>query len=89
VNRKLRQRLEDSGRAHRVRCQFDLDRRFYRTRLALAGAIGVVVPGAALLLGGGAAFLAAAFLFLPVCAAFAYQAYRMLRLEQPVIAIGR
>jgi TPR repeat protein len=89
VNRKLRQRLEDSGRTHKVRCQFDLDKKFYQTRLALAVVVGAGATAAALILGGIAAFLLAAVLLLPLCAVVAYHFYRMLQMEQPVIAIGR
>jgi len=89
VNRKLRQRLEDSRRTHKVRCQFDLDKKLYRARLVLSGVVGVVGVAAAFILGGIVALLLTAVVLLPFCAVVAYRSYRMLQMEQPVIAVGR
>lgn len=89
MNRKLRQRLEESARVHRVRCQFDLDTKFYKVRLALSAAVAAVLVGVAALFGANPLVLLPVLLMLVACGAFAHHAYRMLRLEQPVIAIGK
>ena len=89
MNRKLRKRLEDCGRDHRVRCQFDLDKRFYMYRLALSSVAAVCAAVAALFFGEKAFFLFPVILLLPVCVGFAYHSYKMLGMQQPVIAIGR
>jgi hypothetical protein len=81
--------LEESARAHHVRCRFDLDRTFYKVRLVLSAAIAALLLGAAAFIAGTPSMLLPAIVMLAACGAAGYRAYRMLHLEQPVIAIGK
>jgi TPR repeat protein len=89
VNRKLRERLANSGRDHRVRCRFDLDKRLYKQRLILASSAFAGMALAAAFVGRWGVFLVPLLLAMSICLALSVHSYRMLRARQPVIAIGR
>lgn len=89
MNRKLRERLANSGRDHKVRCRFDLDKRLYRIRMFLSLGAAVCMAAAAVAVSRWGYLLAPFLLALPACLFLSYHAYRMLQTRQPVIAIGR
>jgi TPR repeat protein len=89
VSPKLREELPDGGRDRPVRCQFDLDRRLYLQRLILAAATAACCAGVGLFLTLPGVVAALILLMAPACIGLAYQAYRMRRIAQPVVAIGR
>lgn len=72
-----------------VRCQFDLDRGLYLQRLMLSSATAISAAAVGLLTALPGPIAALMLLAVPACAGLAYQAYRMRRMHQPVVAIGR
>jgi len=89
VNRKLRERLANSGRDHKVRCQFDLDKRLYKQRLVLSLTVAACMVIAAVAVSGWGLLLAPFLVASSVSLLLGYHSYRMLQTLQPVIAIGR
>lgn len=89
MNRKLRERLASNGHDHKVRCRFDLDKRLYRQRLLLASAAALTAFVLPPVFGGWGGYLVPFFVVGGICAAIGVYAYRMLHMQQPVIAIGR
>lgn len=89
MNPDLRQKLANGARDHHVRCRFALDRRLYLLRLILSSLAAVWLAVAGLSLTLPVAFSAPMLLAVPVCVGLAYHSYRMCKLRQPAIAIGR
>jgi len=89
VNRKLRERLANSGRDHKVRCRFDLDKRLYRQRMFLSLGAALCLAITAVVVSTWGYLLAPFLIAFITCLLIGYQSYLRLRMGQPVIAIGR
>jgi TPR repeat protein len=89
VNPKLREQLAHNGRPHRVRCRFNLDRRLYKQRLLLSAAAIAGMVLTAMLVGRWSVFLLPLVVSILICLVLSFYSYRMLKVRQPVIAIGR
>ena len=89
MNPKLREQLAHNGRPHRVRCRFNLDRRLYKQRLLLSAAAIAGMILTAMLVGRWSVFLLPLVVSILICLVLSFYSYRMLKVRQPVIAIGR
>ena len=88
VNTKLRKRLAGAGNAKRIRCRFDLDTRFYGTRLSLC--FGLALFSLVAIIFMDLPFLAILPLvgFIGLACWGTYIAHQRLQLRQPIIAVG-
>ncbi len=89
MNTKLRKRLAGAANSKRIRCRFDLDTRFYGTRLSLC--FGLALLSMLAIVFGDLPFLVMLplFGFIGLAAWGAYVAHQRLQLRQPIIAVGR
>lgn len=89
MNRKLREKLVSIGSDHKVRCRFDLNIHLYRQRMFLSLGVSFCLAATAVVVSTWGYLLAPFLIALPACLYLSYHSCRMLKTQQPVIAIGR